>query len=322
MNDATGVPFNSDASNSVGPGSRIGRYTLLNQIGEGRNCLVFLAAQVEPVDRFVALKLIKPGMDSKEVVARFEAERQALAMLNHPNIVHLLEAGTMESGRPYFVMELIRGFPITDFCDHGRLDLNKRLALFVPVCNAVQHVHQRGIIHRDIEPSNVLVAEIDGRPFPMLIDFGIAKAANSQLLDRTTFARFPPQMIGKPSYMSPEQALMNSFEVDTRTDVYSLGALLYELLTGSAPRSKLLPVEASDDVIRRVIQEEIPPKPNLNSKLDCILLKAIEKDRTRRYQTAVELSADIERYLNGKRVLACPPTFGDRLFRRIRRGKM
>ena len=321
------------------PGEAIDPYRLLEQIGEGGMGVVFMAEQTKPVRRKVALKIIKPGMDTKQVIARFEAERQALAMMDHPNIARVLDAGSTESGRPYFVMELVRGIPITEYCDQNKLPTNERLELFVNVCQAVQHAHTKGIIHRDIKPSNVLVTHHDGVPIPKIIDFGVAKATNQQLTERTLFTAFA-QMIGTPLYMSPEQAEMSGLDVDTRSDIYSLGVLLYELLTGTTPVDKKRMQTAAFDEIRRLIREEDPIKPStaistlgeeaksismrrgtdanklrqsLTGELDWIVMKALEKDRTRRFQTANDLAEDVQRHLAGETVEACPPTFGYRM---------
>lgn len=243
------------------PGTVIGPYKLLQQIGEGGMGAVFMAEQSEPIHRTVALKVIKPGMDTRQVIARFEAERQALAMMDHPNIARVLDAGTTTSGRPYFVMELVKGTPITRYCDAHKLSLQERLELFIPVCHAVQHAHQKGIIHRDIKPTNVLVAEYDDRAVPKVIDFGVAKATAQKLTDRTMFTEFG-QVIGTVEYMSPEQAKFNQLDIDTRTDIYSLGVLLYELLTGSTPLDRDRLREAAFDEVLRIIREEEPPKPS------------------------------------------------------------
>ena len=323
-------------SPSEAAGSAIGAYRLLEQIGEGGMGVVFMAEQTKPVRRKVALKIIKPGMDTKQVIARFEAERQALAMMDHPNIARVLDAGSTDSGRPYFVMELVRGIPITDYSDQNKLPTRERLELFVSVCQAVQHAHTKGIIHRDIKPSNVLVTHHDGVPIPKIIDFGVAKATNQQLTERTLFTAFA-QLIGTPLYMSPEQAEMSGLDVDTRSDIYSLGVLLYELLTGTTPVDKKRMQTAAFDEIRRMIREEDPIKPStavstlgdeansismrrgtdanklrrsLAGELDWIVMKALEKDRTRRFQTANDFAEDVQRHLMGDAVEACPPTLG------------
>jgi serine/threonine protein kinase len=243
------------------PGTVIGPYKLMEQIGEGGMGLVFVAEQQHPVRRKVALKVIKPGMDTRQVVARFEAERQALALMDHPNIAQVLDAGATDSGRPYFVMELVKGLPITEYCDAHNLSPRERLGLFVQVCRAVQHAHQKGIIHRDLKPSNILVAPHDGVPVVKVIDFGVAKAVGQSLTDKTIYTRFA-QMIGTPLYMSPEQAEVNQLDVDTRSDVYALGVLLYELLTGTTPFDRQRFQTAAFDEIRRIIREEDPPKPS------------------------------------------------------------
>src|SRR3954462_12843416 len=243
------------------PGTVIGRYKLMEQIGEGGMGLVFVAEQLHPVRRKVALKVIKPGMDSREVIGRFEAERQALALMDHPNIARVLDAGATESGHPYFVMELVRGLPITDYCDREKLLLKDRLDLFVLVCKAVQHAHQKGIIHRDIKPSNVLVTLHDGVPVPKVIDFGVAKATGQSLTERTLHTGFA-QLVGTPMYMSPEQAELSGLDVDTRSDIYSLGVLLYELLTGTTPFDKERLKQAALDEVRRIICDEEPPNPS------------------------------------------------------------
>jgi tetratricopeptide (TPR) repeat protein len=329
------------------PGTVIGRYKLLEQIGEGGFGVVFMAEQEEPVRRKVALKIIKPGMDTKEVIARFEAERQALAIMDHPNIAKVLDAGATESGRPYFVMELVRGIPITTFCDQNGLTTRERLELFASVCQAVQHAHQKGIIHRDIKPTNVLVTMHDDKPVPKVIDFGVAKATNQRLTDRTLFTKFA-QMIGTPLYMSPEQAQMSGLDVDTRSDIYSLGVLLYELLTGTTPFDQKRIREAAYDELLRIIREEEPPRPSLRistlgdtlpsvaahrkvepkrlsalvrGELDWIVMKALEKDRTRRYETANGFAADVQRYLEDEPVQACPPSAAYRCKKFARRNK-
>jgi tetratricopeptide (TPR) repeat protein len=313
------------------PGAFIGRYKLLQPIGEGGFGSIWMAEQEDPIVRRVALKVIKLGMDTKQVIARFEAERQALAMMEHPNIAKVLDAGATDSGRPYFVMELVKGVPITQYCDENRLPTRERLRLFVSVCNAVQHAHQKGIIHRDIKPSNVLVSMHDGKPVPKVIDFGIAKATQGRLTEKTLFTEFR-QFVGTPEYMSPEQADMAGLDVDTRTDVYALGVLLYELLTGSTPFDpKDLRSKAYDE-IQRIIREVDPPRPStrvgtmgdpelntvaarrgtearrlgrlIRGELDWIVMKCLEKDRTRRYETANGLAVDVGRYLNNEPVAA------------------
>jgi WD40 repeat protein/serine/threonine protein kinase len=328
------------------PGTVIGPYKLLEQIGEGGFGLVFVAEQREPVRRKVALKVVKPGMDSAQIITRFEAERQALALMDHPNIARVLDAGATESGRPYFVMELVRGIPITDYCDKNQMTPRERLELFVTVCHAVQHAHQKGIIHRDIKPSNVLVTSHDGRPVAKVIDFGMAKAMYQPLTDRTIYTQFA-QMIGTPLYMSPEQAEMSGLDIDTRSDIYSLGVMLYELLTGTTPLEKKHFVKVAFDDLRRLIREEEPPRPSkrlstsetlasvaanrrteparlarlVRGELDWIVMKALEKDRTRRYETANGLARDIQRYLADEVVEARPRSAGYRLHKFVRRNK-
>jgi serine/threonine protein kinase/Flp pilus assembly protein TadD len=328
------------------PGARIGPYTLLKYLGEGGFGTVYLAQQEHPVRRTVALKIIKPGMDTRQVIARFDAERQALAMMDHPNIARVLDAGATETGRPFFVMEAVQGVPITKFCDQQKLSTRQRLDLFVQVCRAVQHAHTKGIIHRDIKPSNILVAQADGdaAPLPKVIDFGIAKATHQRLTEHTylTDAR---QMIGTPEYMSPEQADGAGIDVDTRSDVYSLGVLLYELLTGTTPfDAKELRNKAFAEM-QRIIREVDPPKPStrlstlgdtlatvatdraappnrisqiVRGELDWIVMRALEKERTRRYETASDLASDVERYLRDELVQARPPSRAY-LFRKLLR---
>jgi serine/threonine protein kinase len=327
-----------EPSISEGEGTVIGPYTLREQIGEGGFGLVFVAEQSLPIRRKVALKVIKPGMDTRQVIARFEAERQALALMDHPNIAKVLDGGTTDSGRPYFVMELVRGIPITEYADANHLTPRDRLGLFVQVCHAVQHAHQKGVIHRDLKPSNILVAPHDGVPVVKVIDFGVAKALGQSLTDKTIYTRFA-QMIGTPLYMSPEQAEVNQLDVDTRSDIYSLGVLLYELLTGTTPFDGDRFRKAAFDEIRRIIKEEDPPKPSarlstsltratiaavrqsdpdkltrlVRGELDWIVMKALEKDRARRYESATGFAADVQRYLAGEPVLAVPPSLGYRL---------
>ena len=258
---AAGPPPSMSRPSPKRPGTVIGPYKLLQQIGEGGMGTVFMAEQTQPVQRKVALKVIKPGMDSRQVIARFEAERQALAMMDHVNIARVLDAGATEAGRPYFVMELVHGVPITKYCDDNHLTPRERLELFVPVCQAIQHAHQKGIIHRDIKPSNVMVTLYDGKPVPKVIDFGVAKATEQKLTERTLFTQYGT-MVGTLEYMSPEQAEMSALGVDTRSDIYSLGVLLYELLTGSTPLTHKRMKEAAYAEILRMIKEEEPPKPS------------------------------------------------------------
>jgi len=323
-----------------------GRYKLLDKIGEGGMGEVWVAEQTQPVRRKVALKLIKPGMDSKSVLARFEAERQALAVMDHPSIAKVLDGGLTGSGRPYFVMEYVKGIPITEYCDTARLGIAERLNLFVQVCSAVQHAHQKGIVHRDLKPSNILVALHDNTPVPKVIDFGLAKALHFSLTERTLHTAHET-IVGTPLYMSPEQAQLNNLDVDTRSDIYSLGVLLYELLTGTTPLEKQRLKDAAWDEVRRIIREEEPPRPStrlsstdklpslaacrqteptkltmqLRGELDWIAMKALEKDRSRRYETANGLSRDIQRYLSDEVVEARPPSNGYRLQKFLRRYK-
>jgi serine/threonine protein kinase len=330
------------------PGARIGRYKLLQQIGEGGCGVVYMAEQEEPVRRRVALKVIKLGMDTRQVIGRFEAERQALALMDHPNIAKVHDAGATDTGRPFFVMELVRGTKITDYCDENSLSSPERLALFMQVCLAIQHAHQKGIIHRDIKPSNILVTLNDGVAVPKVIDFGIAKATQGRLTDHTLFTAFE-QFIGTPAYMSPEQAAMTSLDIDTRSDIYSLGVLLYELLTGKTPFDTKTLKSVGLDAMRRSIQEHEPLRPSirletiekeeltetarqrrtepvklihlLSGDLDWIVMKCLEKDRARRYETANGLAADLKRHLNNEAVLARPPSRLYRLQKLVRRNK-
>jgi serine/threonine protein kinase/predicted Zn-dependent protease len=388
-------PRSSILASSERPGAVIGPYKLLQQIGEGGMGTVFMAEQTQPVQRKVALKILKPGMDSRQVIGRFEAERQALALMDHPNIAKVIDAGTTNpvasgqwsvaseekpdaaslatshwplatAGRPYFVMELVKGVPITKYCDDHHLTPKQRLELFVPVCQAVQHAHQKGIIHRDLKPSNVLVAEYDDKPVAKIIDFGVAKATGPKLTERTLFTEFG-QIVGTLEYMSPEQAKLNALDIDTRSDIYALGVLLYELLTGTTPFEKKRLHAAALDEVLRIIREEEPPKPStristmtkssphaprvetesvtrsvtttidtiaaqrksdpkrlsqlFRGELDWIVMKALEKDRNRRYETASAFAADVQRYLNDEPVLACPPSVVYQFRKFVRRHK-
>ena len=350
-----------------GPGTVIGRYKLLEQIGEGGFGVVYVAEQQEPVRRQAALKIIKLGMDTRQVVARFEAERQALALMDHPNIAKVFDAGATDSGRPFFVMELVKGIPITRYCDQEQLSTRDRLRLFIAVCQAIQHAHQKGIIHRDIKPSNILVTVHEGTPVPKVIDFGIAKATQQRLTEKTLHTQLE-QFMGTPAYMSPEQAEMSGLDIDTRSDICSLGVLLYELLVGKTPFDAKELLAAGLDEIRRTIREKEPARPStrlslmgkeelsavaasrqsaadsggqdggalprrryeelkaltglLRGDLDWIVMKCLEKDRTRRYETANGLARDIERHLNNEPVVARPPSTAYRFQKLVRRNKL
>jgi eukaryotic-like serine/threonine-protein kinase len=341
------APTLDAGSLTEGVGTLIGPYKLLEQIGEGGMGVVFMAEQHEPVRRKVAMKLIKPGMDTRQVIARFEVERQALAVMDHPSIARVLDAGTTPSGHPYFVMELVRGIPITTYCDENNLPVRERLELFASVCQAIQHAHTKGIVHRDVKPTNVLVTRQDGRPLVKVIDFGVAKAMGQQLTEKTLFTNFA-QMIGTPLYMSPEQAEQSGVDIDTRSDIYSLGVLLYELLTGSTPVDAEQMKQAAFDEVRRIIREDEPQTPSarisgshtlpaiaahrhieparlsklVRGELDWIVMKALEKDRNRRYETANAFSADLLNYLHDEPVQACPPSATYRFRKFARRNRV
>jgi serine/threonine protein kinase len=345
--DADPAEMGIFANSAEQPGTVLaGRYKLLEQIGEGGMGAVWVAEQTQPVRRKVAVKLIKAGMDSKSVLSRFEAERQALALMDHPHIAKVFDGGTTESGRPFFVMEYVKGVPFSQYCDNARLSIAERLALFVPVCQAVQHAHQKGIIHRDLKPSNILVCLYDGKPVPKVIDFGLAKAMHQPLTEHTLHTSHGVLM-GTPLYMSPEQAEFNNLDVDTRTDIYALGVILYELLTGTTPLEKQRFKQAAWQEMLRIIKEEEPQRPSarlsgsgslpsvaaqrqlepvklarlLRGELDWIVLKCLEKDRSRRYETANGFARDVERYLADEAVEACPPSMSYRLKKLVRRNR-
>jgi serine/threonine protein kinase len=346
--DAAQMAATTNVNIAERPGTQIGPYKLLQQLGEGGMGVVFLAERQHPVKQRVALKIIKQGMDTKNFIARFEAERQALALMDHPNIAKVLDAGCTEAGRPYFVMELVKGVAISTYCDESRLNTRERLDLFIQVCHAVQHAHQKGIIHRDLKPSNVLVALYDDRPVPKVIDFGVAKATNQQLTEKTLFTEVG-SILGTWEYMSPEQAILNQLDVDTRTDVYSLGVVLYELLTGETPldRQRLREVQIMETL--RMIREDEPPKPStrvsslgkqvsetaacrrtnpdalaseFRGDLDWIVMKALAKERSRRYDSASRFADDLQRYLNNELVEARPPSVWYQMQKFWQRNKM
>ncbi len=320
----------------------IGPYKLLQKLGEGGMGVVYMAEQKKPLVRRVALKVIKPGMDTRQVIARFEAERQALAMMDHPNIAKVLDAGQTESGQPYFVMELVNGIPITKFCDEQRLTPKERLELFVPVCQGVQHAHQKGVIHRDLKPGNILIALYDSKPIPKIIDFGVAKATSQSLTEKTMYTQLG-QVIGTLEYMSPEQSQRNQLDIDTRTDVYSLGVVLYELLTGELPMDRQRLRTAGYEEIMRIIREVEPAKPStrvsssaalpsiaanrrvepkrlaslVRGELDWIVMKALDKERGRRYETANAFAVDLQR-VSGRRTSRSRPSLGRLSAQKIR----
>ncbi|HSZ54401.1 MAG TPA: protein kinase [Tepidisphaeraceae bacterium] len=349
--DTTTQPADAHLAPNQSPADpeQIGPYRIIEKLGAGGMGLVYKAEQRQPVRRIVALKVIKLGMDTREVVARFEAERQALAMLSHPHVAKVLDAGITDTGRPYFAMEFVAGVPLREYCDQNKLTVRERLELFIPVCQAIQHAHHKGIIHRDLKPSNILVSMFDGKPVPKVIDFGIAKATNQQLTQHTLYTQ-TGAMMGTPEYMSPEQAMTSGLDVDTRTDIYSLGVILYELLTGTLPFDPKALRTAGMEGMARMIRETEPPKPStrltaisiadaldpaalhrtdprtfrrqIRGDLDWITLKAMEKDRTRRYETANGLAMDLERYLDDEPVLARPPSSSYRAAKFIRKHKI
>ena len=344
------VPMTKTVITDVLPervGSVIGPYKLLQKLGEGGFGVVYMAEQQRPVRRYVAIKIIKPGMDTGEVIARFESERQALALMDHTNIARVLDAGATDSGHPYFVMELVKGVPITEFCDKNHLPPQDRLKLFIDVCHAIQHAHHKGIIHRDIKPNNVLVTLHDGTPVVKVIDFGVAKATVQKLTERTLFTALG-QIVGTPAYMSPEQAEMSGLDIDTRSDVYSLGVLLYELLTGTTPIEDKRLRQAGFAEMQRLIREQDAPRPStrlsslggtatviatnrgldvkrlrrvLSGDLDWVVIKALEKDRNRRYSTPGNFAEDLDRFLKQEAIVARPPSTAYRLRKLVQRNR-
>lgn len=335
---APSAALTGSASSDDATGLKLGHYHLAHKLGEGGSGIVYLAEQDEPVRRRVALKILKPGLDTRAVVARFEAERQALAMMDHPNIARVIDAGATEVGRPYFVMELVQGIRLTDYCERHQLGTEARLELFISVCQAVQHAHQKGVIHRDLKPSNILVATHEGKPVAKVIDFGIAKAIEQRLTEATLVTE-QHQILGTPAYMSPEQLERGGWDLDTRSDIYSLGVVLYELLTGRTPFDPGVLGAGSPDELRRMIREVVPLRPSkqversrkldanppacsaIAAEVDWIVMKCLEKDRTRRYETANALAQDVRRHLADEPVSAAAPTFGYRFGKFARRNK-